>query len=610
MHSVVLVDDAIKNIARENKKGLLDKYQLVVEDKERKKHKGIPLDDIYTPLYITEGEIEGTDDEHELCGLEMAFWTQSSHGTIECIDIFEPLSGRKKVQLALTKGMAGIGKTICVQKFIVGWANEEVNKHIQFMFVLPFRELNFIQDDITLLDLMKDFHPELKDLDPKVCEYIFTHCKVVIIFDGLDESRFPLCFNVNKSLSCMSKKATMDVILTNLIKGNLLPNALLWITSRPAATHQITRDNIKREIMVTHIQGFNDQQKEEFFKKRFNSNPDIANKIISEINKPTMRSFHIMCHIPVFCWIAAKVFEQIVCKNEDEQIPTTHTEMYSHFLRIQTERTNQKYNLRNESDTQKIQAQNDTILKLGKLAFHHLKTGKLVFTEDDLLQFAINAKEQSVFEVLITELIREEDCFHDEKVYSFAHLTIQEFLAAIFIFHCFMNQKIGEIESLITGRTRSLPSDLSLEKFLSRATNKALEQENGCFDIVVSFLHGLSLKSNRKRLSCLKQTDIKGSLDKAKENLKKLNSVDSSPERCINLIRCLTEMKDFSMQEEAEEYKKGRGGELSLILCSALVQSHLTSTEVLENFDLKEYKTSKEGRRRLVPLVRCSKKAM
>ncbi|KPP56578.1 hypothetical protein Z043_125792, partial [Scleropages formosus] len=85
----------------------------------------------------------------------------------------------------------------------------------------------------------------------------------------------------------VTKSVSLDVLLTNLIKRNLLPSSLIWITSRPAAAGQLPPE-------CGH-------QKEEYCRNRF-SDQDLVNRIMTHMK--LTRSLYIMCHIPVFCWIS------------------------------------------------------------------------------------------------------------------------------------------------------------------------------------------------------------------------------------------------------------------------------------------------------------------
>ncbi|XP_048867490.1 NACHT, LRR and PYD domains-containing protein 3-like isoform X9 [Brienomyrus brachyistius] len=563
------------------KSNLKQKFQCVFEGKAKEGQSTL-LNEIYTELYITEGGTAGVNDEHEVRQIEPACKKRRTEDTtVKYNDIFKSLCERETpIRTVLTKGVAGIGKTVSVQKFILDWVDGKAKQDVHFIFALPFRDLNLIKGEYSLIELLHHFVPELKSFQSTE----LSRYKVLFIFDGLDECRLPLDFQNNESWFDITKRTSLDVLLTNLIKGNLLPSALLWITSRPAAANQIPPECLHR---LTEIRGFSDAQKEEYFRRRF-SDQSLASRIITHVK--SSRSLFIMCHIPVFCWISATVIEMLFSETDRGEIPRTLTEMYTHFLIFQTGFKNDKYMKNYEMKLNKHSK--EFLLKLGKLAFDNLEKGYLIFYEHDLTENDIDVAEASVYSGVCTEVFKEEYGLYQDKVYCFVHLSIQEFLAALYVF------------------LSNSSADL-----LKTAVDQALKSKNGHLDLYLRFLLGLSKDSSKTLLQrLLGQTrtsshNIKETAQYIKEKIQE----NLSPERTINLFHCLNELGDNSLVEEVQRYlHSGRlsAEDLSPAQYSALAFVLLMSDEELDVFDLKKFIRSDKEHWRLLPVLKNSRTAL
>uniref|UniRef100_A0A669BD20 B30.2/SPRY domain-containing protein n=1 Tax=Oreochromis niloticus TaxID=8128 RepID=A0A669BD20_ORENI len=604
--SLRLSEDALYKCHRKLKPALKKKFQCVFE--------GIPkagnptlLNQIYTELYITEGGTAEVNDEHEVRQIETA--SRKPHRpetTIRQEDIFKASPGRDEpIRTVLTKGVAGIGKTVLTQKYTLDWAEDKANQDIQFIFPFTFRELNLLKEEkFSLVELVHHFFTETKEAG--ICS--FEDFQVVFIFDGLDECRLPLDFHKTTILTDPRKSTSVDVLLINLIRGKLLPSAHLWITTRPAAANQIPPDCVG---MVTEVRGFTDPQKEEYFRKRF-SDEEQASRIISHIK--TSRSLHIMCHIPVFCWITASVLEDVLETREGGQLPQTLTEMYIHFLVVQAKVKKVKYDGGAEIDPHWSPESKKMMESLGKLAFDQLQKGNLIFYESDLTECGIDIRAASVYSGVFTQIFKEERGLYQDKVFCFIHLSVQEFLAALHVHLTFINSGLNLLEQKqITSKHFNYLSQK--ESFHQSAVNKALQSPNGHLDLFLRFLLGFSLQTNQTLLrGLLTQTGSSSQTNQETvQYIKEKLSENLSAEKSINLLHCLNELNDHSLVEEIQQSLRSGSlstDKLSPAQWSALVFILLSSEEDLDEFNFKKYSASEEALLRMLPGIKASNKAL
>ncbi|XP_028429852.1 protein NLRC3 [Perca flavescens] len=589
------------------KSNLEKKFQCVFEGIAKAGNPTL-LSKMFTEIYITDGGTLKVNEEHEVRQIEIASRkTNIPETIIRCEDIFKSPPGRDEpIRTVMTKGVAGIGKTVLTQKFTLDWAEDKANQDIHFIFPLTFRELNVLKEKkYSLVELVDHFFSETKEAG--ICR--FEEFQVVFIFDGLDECRLPLDFHNTEILTDVTESTSVGVLLTNLIRGKLLPSARLWITTRPAAANQIPVECVD---MVTEVRGFTDPQKEEYFSKRFRDE-EQDNKIYSYIRKS--RSLHIMCHIPVFCWITATVLDKVLKTIGGGELPKTLTEMYIHFLLVQSKLKNIKYDGKSELDQHWSPETRKMIESLGKLAFEQLQKGNLIFYESDLTECGINIREASVYSGVFTQIFKEERGLYQDKVFCFVHLSVQEFLAALHVHLTFINSGVNLLaeEESTSQKTESREDGSS--QFYQRAVYKALKSPNGHLDLFLRFLLGLSLETNQTLLRGLMTQTVSSSQTNQNtvEYIKTKISEDVSAERSINLFHCLNELNDGSLVEDIQRSLSSGSlstDKLSPAQWSALVFILLSSEKDLDVFDLKKYSASEDALLRLLPVVKASNKAL
>ncbi|KAL0992684.1 hypothetical protein UPYG_G00096710 [Umbra pygmaea] len=595
-----LVDDPAMKTQLKLKAQLCKKFECVYEGIPKQGNPTL-LKNIYTELYITEGGSGEVNNEHEMRWIETSTRKQARPDTsIKCNDIFKPLPGQDKpIRTVLTKGVAGIGKTVSVQKFILDWAEGKANQDIQLLFPLSFRELNLIKTKHSLMELLYQFYIEIKESGiSNINEY-----KVLFVFNGLDECRFPLDFKNCVTCCDVTESLPINVLLVNLINGNLLPSALIWITSRPAAANQIPSGCVDQ---VTEVQGFNDPQKEEYFRKRF-SDQDLASRIISHIK--TTRSLHIMCHIPVFCWISASVLEHMMNTDRRGEMPKNLTQLYIGLVVFQIKQMDEKYHKADEPHWNK-----KIIMDLGKLAFQQLQKGNLIFYDEDLKECGIDVKDASVYSGVCTQIFKLDYGPFQNKMYCFVHPSILEFLAALYVFLTFINDNKNVMAEPQSGSLTVFSDKHPEVIFLQSAIDQALHNGNGHLDLFLRFLLGLTLESNQALLrDLMKQSNSSQTTKETVAYIKEKIRENFSPERCIHLFHCLNELNDHSLVEEIQTYLKSGSvskAKMSPTQWSALAFVLLTSEEKLDVFDLKKYSRSEKVLLRLLPVIKVSRTAL
>ncbi|XP_020324370.2 NACHT, LRR and PYD domains-containing protein 3 isoform X2 [Oncorhynchus kisutch] len=560
------------------------------------------LNKVYTELYIVTCDSTSINKEHEVWQAETAHLKDYSEASvIKFQDLFKPAED-ETIRCVMTKGIAGIGKTVAAQKLNLDWANGKENQDLDFLFLLSFRKLNLRKGPYSLHELLQLFYPQLKDINVRK---MYDEHKVLFILDGLDESQLPLEFGEieNRLISDVSESASLDVLLTNLITGRLLPGALLWITSRPVAANQIPREYCHR---VTEIRGFNDAQKDEYFRKHIRD-PEMASRIISDIK--ATRSLYIMCHVPVFCWMAVTVLQDILSKDsksgsKPRSLPTTLSEMYMHYIKIQTSISFEKHGP-TPGKQLSLMSNKDDIVKLGKLAYQNLDNQNVLFTEQDLTNCGISVMEAATCPGLCTELVELENGLYPKKVYCFVHLSVQEFFAALYAFHEFENGRIDSVKAFIKKRKGG-----TLLDFLKGALDRALDSKNGHLDLFTRFLFGISHDSSRAIVHDILGKTTSGSECNKKliGYIKMLKRKDLSPERCINLIHCLLQLKDHTvLQNDNNNQVSPSDTQPTPFQCSLLAYMFIMS-EKPEEFDFRNNKTTEEAFRRLTPaLLSCTR---
>ncbi|XP_038656812.1 NACHT, LRR and PYD domains-containing protein 3-like isoform X2 [Scyliorhinus canicula] len=321
---------------------------------------------------------------------------------------------------AVVSGVPGIGKTTMVQKIVYDWATGKIYPHFQFVFCFKFRDLNTINCRINLRNLILDQYPYFGNI---LGELWKNPEGLLFIFDSLDEFKDRIDFadnrrNTEPQSMCTDPECWCEVsdIVYSLIQHKLLPGCSVLVTNRPTELYLLE----KAEISVwAEILGFVGDERKEYFNKFFDDQT-VAAAVFKHVEENEI--MYTMCYNPSYCWILGLSLGPFFTQRDrkQQQVPKTITQLYSYYI----------YNIL-KNHGREIESPRDVFLKLGEMAFTGVSEKKIVFRNGDLIQS--NLQPSQFLSGFLMELL-ERDVSVQSVVYTFPHLTIQEFVAALALF--------------------------------------------------------------------------------------------------------------------------------------------------------------------------------
>ncbi|XP_078057469.1 NACHT, LRR and PYD domains-containing protein 3-like, partial [Mustelus asterias] len=486
----------------------------------------------------------------------------------------ESHSESKSGNSAAVSGVPGIGKTTMVQKIVYDWATGKIYPHFQFVFSFKFRDLNTINCRINLRNLILDRYPYFGNI---LGELWKNPEALLFIFDGLDEFKDRIDFadnrrNTEPQSMCTDPECWCEVsdIVYSLIQHKLLPGCSVLVTSRPTALHLLE----KAEISVwAEILGFVGDERKEYFNKFF-EDQTVAAAVFKHVEENEI--LYTMCYNPSYCWILGLSLGPFFTQRDrkQQQVPKTIAQLYSYYI----------YNIL-KNHGREIENPRDVLLKLGEMAHTGVSEKKIVFRNGDLIEY--NLQPSQFLSGFLMELLEKDDSAQS-VVYTFPHLTIQEFVAAL---SQFLTPDPGEIG-----------------KLLSEAHSK----EDGRFEIFLRFVAGLSSPQSARPLEeflgpFLHQTTCRV-IDWVKEKVEgQITNTNSrtGKRNLLNAFHYLFESQNKALARNTVGSLRTlsfRGLGLTPIDCAVL--SHVIGLcDTIKHLDLQRCYIQCEGLQRLGPVL-------
>lgn len=494
------------------------------------------ISDVYVePVTVIRGRRDVVNPENEVRKIPYTI----EETAIRPADIFCPLpQDQKPVRTVIMTGVPACGLTVAISKFIIDWMEEKTNRDFQFIFPLPAKDLNFGKDkDRSFLEVISYFYGEAENI--KFLEK--EDCLCLFIIDSLEMCQHPLDFKNNKTITSAREPAKFDVLLTNLIKGTLLPHCKVWITSHVTDTYRIPSNLVDRYV---ELRGWTDDKKEEFFTKR-TPEPELGRKVYNHMKRS--KALEIICHLPLFSWMVAYIYERAFRDPEFGKHPPGITAFYSQYIVVQMNRSFEKYRGCNV-DAQKWTDFDKNFTELmGKMAYRMIQEARDYFTVDDLQAVGLKYDDLKCRDGLTTEVKRESADVRT-WVFKFVHVTVQEYIAAMYVYVAYRKNGKNVIEpNKMTSWLPGSNKDRSVIDLYRPAIDRALASPNGQWDMFLRFLIGLVTPGTEENLHGYQlnhyHPKAKGTEDVVKYIKKKMKD-SLNPDRYRNLELCLVELEE------------------------------------------------------------------
>ncbi|NWR35026.1 NLRP3 protein, partial [Tachuris rubrigastra] len=363
----------------------------------------------YTALTITRERQGGHGAEHGAVGC-----ANTSSGpattTVTAQTLFRPDEDGQTPRVVVLVGAPGMGKTTTVRKVMVEWGEGTLHEQFDCVFCIDCKSIA-LPKEASVADLVSQCCPHQQ----VPAGNILDDRKILFIFDGFEALGFSLVQPEAELSSDPREVKPLETTLMSLLKRTVLPEASLLITTRPTALQSLGQC-LEGEY-YTEILGFSAAMREEYFHRYFeNANKaDMAFRFArgNEI-------LYSLCVIPVMSWTVCTTLEQELCRKKNLlECSKSTTRMTMSYLS----------QLLKHRDRDNLEVLQRFLLQLCSLAADGIWKHKVLFEEKEIRDRGLD--QPDLLPLFLNEKISQEGRDH-RKVYSFSHLHLQEFFAAMF----------------------------------------------------------------------------------------------------------------------------------------------------------------------------------
>ncbi|XP_040188672.1 NACHT, LRR and PYD domains-containing protein 3-like isoform X2 [Rana temporaria] len=564
----------LKDIQEKHKKHLMEKTETLVEHRPpgtTLEPQGFLINERYVNLIVVstdqfrerpQNELIQTGVTHEKClkktqtGLELIVsnrlfrWNHQSH----CVP-----------HAVMVSGVPGIGKTTLMQKFVYDWVTGKHYQRFSFLFFFRFQDFNR-RGEVSLEEMILHQYPHLRS---QIGNILQDPERLLFIFDGLDESIYQMDF---RSSRLFAYRAKFGEIVVSLVRQSLLKGCSVLITSRPTRLASVDTGVFQR---IAEIMGFLHGDRQTFFNNFF-GNEELSGKAFHHVQEnDTLYTF---CYIPSYCWIICTVLSmcfraQPITDQLMTSLPKTVTQLFVTF--VANILANHSQNKEGGHTAREL------LTSIGWMAEHGVMNHMIVFDERHLESFSVR-NDNHLFSSFMMASGQPPDVD-----YTFLHLTLQEFFAALVHF---INYNADRLQETL---------------------DEAKSYKDGRAEILLRFLCGLSDSSTR---STLKSHVGELSTQAARHVITWIQEKmpEQTPEKSIrgdrdlfNVSYYLYESRNKDLVSQCIGSNKVDFSEVPLTLLDCSVLSFiLQSCRETEEVNLHSCNIQNEGLRKFLPALR------
>ena len=310
----------------------------------------------------------------------------------------------------IVQGRPGSGKTTLVHKISQDWADHSMEwGHVKALFLIHLRGFHS-RPSINLRDFLECYFTS-EETVKSIGDYITSKdgLGVCFILDGLDEYQPD-----NKT-----------AFVFKLIEKKVLSKAIVIVASRPAAVAKYRSMGKNIEVL-----GFFKKQISDYINSYEFCSPSSSSMLKEYLtNRPNI---HHMCYLPI--QLAMICFLYNLFKEDGDEFPDTETDVYEQFTRHMLLRSfyRQVQEVYLESIFSLPEEEERLFRSICNLAFGKTLSSKQVLEQSEVDMFCKKMNTNSSLGLLTVDRKATKCGF--QNMYTFCHLTFQEFLAACHVF--------------------------------------------------------------------------------------------------------------------------------------------------------------------------------